>query len=163
MGAPTADAPIISRKEVKELVKMKRFLGILFAVAAVTVCMVSCHKVVRADVRALVDEINDTVMVAKIGDSKVKFDIRQARFTNGAVMYGDSVIVNYIGDLSMKRAFAESIWLIERPGNIIVVDHNAPDTVKEVMTRPADPERDAKGLKNAQRFARQMKKINSKK
>ena len=138
---------------------MKRFLGILFAAAALAVCMVSCRKVVRADVRALVDEINDTAMVVRIDDSKVKFDIREAKFINGAVMYGDSVVVNYIGDLSMKRAFAESVRLIERQGNIIVVDHNAPDTVKEVKTRPADPERDAKSMKNMERYLKNVRKF----
>ena len=121
---------------------MKRFLGILLAVAALSVAMVSCRKVVRADVRALVDEINDTVMVCKIGDSKVKFDIREAKFTHGAVMYGDSVVVNYIGDLSMKRAFAESVYLLERPSNIVVIDKKAKvDPNAEPQTRPADPDR----------------------
>ena len=139
---------------------MKRFLGILFAAAVVTVCMVSCRRVVRADVRALVDEINDTAMVVRIdGDSKVMFDIREATFTNGAVMYGDSVVVKYIGDLSMKRAFAESVRLIERPGNIIIVDPNAPDTVKEVKTRQADPKVDAKRSKDANRMLRAVKKF----
>ena len=137
---------------------MRRFLGILFAIAAVTVCMVSCRKVVRDDVRALVDEINDTVMICKIDGSKVKFDIKEARFTHGAVMYGDSVIVKYIGDLSMKRAFAESVYLIERPSQIIVIDKDAKiDPNAEVLTRPADPDntkKAEKGLKAARAFTK---------
>ncbi len=137
---------------------MRRFLGILFAIAAVTVCMVSCHKVVRDDVRALVDEINDTVMICKIDGSKVKFDIKEARFTHGAVMYGDSVIVKYIGDLSMKRAFAESVYLIERPSQIIVIDKDAKiDPNAEVLTRPADPDNTKlteEGLKAARAFTK---------
>lgn len=124
---------------------MKRFLGILTVCAAVVVLtLTGCHKVVRADVRALVDEINDSVMVTKIDGKVVKFDISEAKFTNGAVMYGDSVIVNYIGDLSMKRAFAESVYLIVKVGNVVVVDPNAPDTTKEMLTRPIDPDRKAK-------------------
>ena len=138
---------------------MKRFLGILLAVAALSVAMVSCRKVVRADVRALVDEINDTVMVCKIGDSKVKFDIREAKFTHGAVMYGDSVVVNYIGDLSEKRAFCESVYLLERPSNIVVVDHSKPaDPTAAPQTRPADPERDKQGMKNSQRLIKKLQK-----
>lgn len=137
---------------------MRRFLGILFAIAAVTVCMVSCRKVVRDDVRALVDEINDSVMICKIDGSKVKFDIKEARFTHGAVMYGDSVIVKYIGDLSMKRAFAESVYLIERPSQIIVIDKDAKiDPNAEVLTRPADPDntkKAEKGLKAARAFTK---------
>ena len=137
---------------------MKRFLGILFAVAAVAIVMVSCRKVVRADVRALVDEINDSVMVCKIGDSKVKFDISEAQFTHGAVMYGDSVVVNYIGDLSMKRAFAESVYLLDRPSKVIIIDKNAKiDPNAAPQTRPADPDREAatqEALKAARAFTK---------
>jgi hypothetical protein len=141
---------------------MKRFLGILTVCAAVAVMLLtSCHKVVRADVRALVDEINDSVMVTKIDGKVVKFDISEAKFTNGAVMYGDSVIVNYIGDLSMKRAFAETVWLIERPSQIIVIDKNAAiDPNAPVETRPADPrsvEATQKGLKAARAFTKKKK------
>jgi len=119
---------------------MKRFLGFLTLTAAIgALTLTGCRKVVRADVRALVDEINDSVMVAKIGDSKVKFDIIEAKFTHGAVMYGDSVIVNYIGDLDEKRAFAESIYLLERPSKIITIDHNAkPDPNAVPETKPVD-------------------------
>jgi hypothetical protein len=142
---------------------MKRFLGILLAVVALSVAMVSCRKVVRADVRALVDEINDTVMVCKIGDSKVKFDIREAKFTHGAVMYGDSVVVNYIGDLSEKRAFCESVYLLDRPSNIIEIDRSKPvDPKAEPQTRPADAKADAQKhqksmdmIKAAKRYANQ--------
>jgi hypothetical protein len=138
---------------------MKRFLGILTVCAAIAIMtLTSCHKVVREDVRALVDEINDSVMVTKIDGKVVKFDVTEAQFTNGAVMYGDSVIVSYIGDLSMKRAFAERVYLIEKMGNIVIIDHNKPDTTKEVMTRPADPKQDAKAKKNAERMVRFAKK-----
>ena len=138
---------------------MKRFLGILFAVAVVAIVVVSCRKVVRADVRAYVDEINDTVMVCKIGDSKVKFDIKEATFTHGAVMYGDSVIVNYIGDLDEKRAFAESVYLLERPSQIIEIDRSKPiDPKAAPETRPADPEADAQKHKNSMRMLKAAKR-----
>ena len=145
---------------------MKRFLGILFAVAAVLLLSVSCRKVVRADVRAYVDEINDSVMVCKIdGDKKVKFDITEAKFTHGAVMYGDSVVVNYIGDLDEKRAFAESVYLLERPSQVIEIDHSKPiDPKAEPQTRPVDPEKQEEFnvnskhlIKAAERRAKQKK------
>ena len=118
---------------------MKRFLGILFAVVAVAIVVVSCRKVVRSDVHAVVDELTDSVMVCKIdGDKKVKFDITEAKFTNGAIMYGDSVIVNYIGDLDEKRAFAETVYLIVRPSATIPMEV---DSTKELITRPADAEK----------------------
>ena len=45
---------------------MKRFLGILFAVVAVSMAIVSCRKVVHSETIGLVDEINDSVMITKI-------------------------------------------------------------------------------------------------
>jgi hypothetical protein len=139
---------------------MKRFLGFLTLTAAVTaLTLMGCRKVVRADVRALVDEINDTVMVAKIGDSKVKFDIREAKFTHGAVMYGDSVIVNYIGDLDEKRAFAESIYLLERPSQIITIDHNAPiDPSVKPETKPIETKEAKEMQRNSDRMIKAAKK-----
>ena len=120
---------------------MKRLFSFLFALATFAVLTVSCrHEVVRDDVKALVDEINESVLVGKIDGTKVKFDIREATFTHGAVMYGDSVIINYIGDLSMKRALAKTVFLLERKGNIIEIPREPEkrDTVKKLMTKPAD-------------------------
>ena len=120
---------------------MKKLFGFLFAVAAVMLLSVSCrHKVVRDECRALVDEINDTVLVGKIDGSRVSFDIREASFTHGAVMYGDSVIIHYIGDLSMKRAFAESVFLLERKSQIIEIpkDPEKRDTTVKLLTKPID-------------------------
>ena len=98
---------------------MKKLFAFLFAVFALAVISVSCSKIVKDKVTGLVDEINDSVLVARIDGSKVNFDIREATFTNGAVMYGDSVIIHYIGDLSKKRALAETVYLIERTGVIV--------------------------------------------
>ena len=120
---------------------MKRLFSFLFAIAAIALLSVSCrHKVVRDDVKALVDEINDSVLVGKIDGTKVKFDIREASFTHGAVMYGDSVIINYIGDLSMKRALAKTVFLLERKSQIIEIpiDASKRDTTAELKVKPVD-------------------------
>ena len=135
---------------------MKKLFGFLFAAAAAVLLSVSCrHKMEHGETRGLVDEINDSAMIVKIDDTKVKFDITVATFTHGAVMYGDSVIVGYIGDLSMKRALAETVYLIERRSNEVVIDHNVPvDTTKvKLVTRPSDPEK----RENARRAARDFK------
>ena len=139
---------------------MKKLLSFLFAATAVVLLSVSCrHKIVRDECRALVDEINDSVLVGKIDGSKIKFDVRDASFTHGAVMYGDSVIIHYIGDLSMKRALAESVFLLDRPGKIIEVpkDPAKRDKNVELLTRPSDPSkrlRDEEGVKAAELFAK---------
>ena len=114
---------------------MKRFLGFLFAVFAVALLSVSCRKVVHDQVRGQVDEMTDSMMVVKIDGEKVKFDIVQCRFTNGAVMYGDSVIINYVGDLSEKIAVAEACYLLVKPSKVIEA---VVDSTKELVTRPAE-------------------------
>ena len=140
---------------------MKKLFGFLFAFAAVLLLSVSCrHKMEHGETRGLVDEINDTAMVVKIDGSKVKFDITVATFTHGAVMYGDSVIVNYIGDLSMKRALAEYVYLIERKSQIIEIpkDPAKRDTTAAVMVKPLDTKEMTNNKRNANRMLRAAKK-----
>ncbi|MBQ3753707.1 MAG: hypothetical protein II864_09215 [Prevotella sp.] len=117
---------------------MKKIFGFIFAFFAMLLLSVSCSKVVKDKTSGLVDEINDSVMVLKIDGSKVHFDVTAASFTHGAVMYGDSVIVHYTGDLSKKRALAEAVYLIERPGTIVEVKEGEIDSTKELLTRPAE-------------------------
>ena len=116
---------------------MKKLLGFLFAVLAVSMLSVSCRKVVRDNVSAIVDEINDSFMIARTADGKVIFDIRDTKYTNGAVMYGDSVVVVYVGDLSEKRVFAESVRLVPKPSPVVT---DEVDTTKVLQTREASPE-----------------------
>ena len=116
---------------------MKKLLGFLFAVLTVSLLSVSCRKVVRDNVSAIVDEINDSVMIAQTADGKVIFDIRDTKYTNGAVMYGDSVVVVYVGDLSEKRVFAESVRLVPKPSPVVT---DEVDTTKVLQTREASPE-----------------------
>ena len=131
---------------------MKRLLGYLFAAFAVILLSVGCHKAERADATGLVDEITDSVMIVKIDGSKVKFDITDCTFTNGAVMYGDSVIIGYVGDLSASYCVAETCYLLAKKGNIVVVGEE-PDTTKELMTREAD-KKTVEGIDNLVRIAK---------
>ncbi|MBP5425864.1 MAG: hypothetical protein J6Y33_07305 [Prevotella sp.] len=140
---------------------MKKLFSFIFATAVVVLLSVSCrHKIEHGETSGLVDEINDTSMIVKIDGSKVKFDISVASFTHGAVMYGDSVIVHYVGDLSMKRALAETVYLIDRPSRIVIIDRNEPiDTTDKtpLLTRPADPdkvENDRRGVNAAKYYAK---------
>ena len=132
---------------------MKNVKGfILAALALPTLWLASCTKVVKDQTSAVVEEINDSVMVARTADGKVHFDIADAEFTNGAVMFGDSVVISYIGDLSKKRALAERIRLVPRPSPVIEV---VEDTTKELKTRPADP----KEMKEINRMLKAAKKF----
>ena len=131
---------------------MKRLLGYLFAAFAVILLSVGCHKAERADATGLVDEITDSVMIVKIDDSKVKFDITECTFTNGAVMYGDSVIVGYVGDLSASYCVAETCYLLNRVSSVVEVSEER-DTTKELITREAD-KKDIEGIDNLVRIAK---------
>ena len=140
---------------------MKKLFSFIFATAVVVVLSVSCrHKIEHGETSGLVDEINDTSMIVKIDGSKVKFDISVASFTHGAVMYGDSVIVHYVGDLSMKRALAETVYLIDRPSRIVIIDRNEPiDTTDKtpLLTLLADPakvENDRRAVNAAKYYAK---------
>ena len=102
-------------------------------------------------------------VIGKVDGTKVKFDISEAVFTHGAVMYGDSVIINYIGDLSMKRAFAETVFLLERKSQIIEIprDPSKRDTTAELKVKPLDSKemtqrkaQDDRMLRAVKRFAK---------
>lgn len=118
---------------------MKKLTGFIFAAFALALLSVSCHKVEKGQTSGLIDEVNDSVMVLKIDGTKINFDIRDASFTNGVVMYGDSVIVYYIGDLSKKRALAESVYLINRLSPVVEIKEGEIDSTAELKTRQATP------------------------
>jgi hypothetical protein len=121
---------------------MKKVFGFIIIAFAVALVSVSCrHEIKHDKTTGIVDEINDTAMVVRtVSDGKVKFDITVASFTHGAVMYGDSVIVHYAGDLSKKRALAESVFLIYRQGTIVEIKHGEVDEKNQLKTRPVEKE-----------------------
>lgn len=84
----------------------------------------------------MVEEVKgSTSMVVVIGDDGVKFDINDARYTNGAIMVGDSVKVEYVGDLDEKKAKAVIVYLIPKKGNVVNAGYNSN---AELKTKPMD-------------------------
>lgn len=137
-GGAHCGRPLYSKK--RTFYNMKKVFGFIIIAFAVALTTASCrHEIKHDKTTGIVDEINDSAMVLRTTDNgKVKFDITVASFTHGAVMYGDSVIVHYAGDLSMKRALAETVFLIDRPGTIVEVKKGEVDETKELKTRPAE-------------------------
>lgn len=126
----------------------------LFIIAPLVVLLLlvqSCRKEIKV-CTAKVGEVKDTTeMVANIGDYAITFDIKDARFTQGAVMQGDSVRVNYIGDLSERRVKALVVCLLPKQGNVVNAVYN-PDA--ELKTKPMDErtrERFEKFVRNAEK------------
>lgn len=122
--------------EPKTIDEMKKYV-IIPLLLLVMLAMHSCRKEIKV-CTAKIEEVSDsTSMITMIGDYQISFDISKARFTNGAVMPGDSVRINYIGDLKERKAKALVVYLIPKPGNVVdaVYDPN-----KELLTKPMDPE-----------------------
>jgi len=127
---------------------MKNLTAFLLCCAALLA--VSCHRREIKVCSAVVEQMTDTTMVTKIGSYSITFGTRQARYDNGAVMAGDSVIVHYVGDLKERHATAALIRLIPPKGNVVEAVYN-PD--KELETTPMSDE-DAKKLDE---FVRKVK------
>ena len=90
---------------------MKRFLSVVLCVLSVVVLLSSCEKRIQT-CRVAVKGVNDSVMVAKLDKYDIEFNTVQARFVNGAVMAGDSAVVEYVGDLREKKVVAVIVSLI---------------------------------------------------
>ena len=71
----------------------------------------SCKERVE-HTRALVKSVNDSTMIASIDKYDITFDIMGANFLNGAVMSGDSVSIEYVGNLRDKSAKALLVNLV---------------------------------------------------
>ncbi|MDO4159420.1 MAG: hypothetical protein Q4D41_03070 [Prevotellaceae bacterium] len=113
---------------------MKKSLGFLI-VFSLLALMFSCGREEIKICKGKVKSATDSLIVAQLGDYEIKFDAKQAEYTHGAVMAGDSVRINYVGDLKTKRVKAVIVYLIPEQGNVVdaVYDPN-----KELKTAPMD-------------------------
>lgn len=89
---------------------MKKVIFSLLAI--LTILLVSSCKERMETTRALVKSVNDSTIVASIDKYDITFDILNANFLNGAVMRGDSVSIEYVGDLRDKTVKALLINLV---------------------------------------------------
>lgn len=116
---------------------MKKLSLILLFVAIIGGVLYSCREEIKT-CAGQIKELNDSVMVTKIGDYDISFDIKKAEFSNGAVMLGDSVTVHYIGDMKDKHARALIIYLMPKPGHVIDAVYD-PSKKLEVSEKPLTP------------------------
>jgi len=114
---------------------MKKIVTLITLAALLTAA--GCRRAEIKSCSAFVEEISDTAMTGRIGDYKIAFNIQKARYTNGAVMAGDSAVIHYIGDLRSKRVVAAVIRLIPPKGTEIKAGY---DPAKELKTAPASKE-----------------------
>ena len=136
---------------------MKNVKGFIFAVLSISALWLSsCSKDVKDVTTGFVEEVNDSVLIARVDGDKIYFDVRGAQYTNGAVMFGDSVAISYVGNLSNKRAVAEIVRLLPKPSPVIEA---VVDTTKELKTREADP-KDVDAMKKMIKVAEKYKTAN---
>lgn len=69
-------------------------------------------------------------MIVKIDDYDINFVTKQAKYDNGAVMPGDSVVIHYVGDLREKHAVAAIVRLIPKPGRIVEAGYDPTKPLK---------------------------------
>lgn len=112
---------------------MKRY-SILFIVSMVLLSLSSCGDKMQV-CSGKVKDLNDTVMVAAIGEYSIKFNIKNTEYTNGMIMPGDSVTVHYAGDLREKKATALIVKLIPKKGVVVDAVYD-PNKELKVSERP---------------------------
>lgn len=100
--------------------------------------IIACRK--EAEVRTCdihIDELTDSTLRSKIGDDMVTFVISAARYTNGAIMVGDSATISYTGDIRTKHVAATIVKLIPPKGNFV---DGKFDPTKELKKAPMSDE-----------------------
>lgn len=114
---------------------MRKITGLICAVCFLGLAA-SCSEEVKS-CAGRINSLNDSLMVMQIGEYEVNVNLSQARLTNGAIMPGDSVNVDYQGDLRKKSVKALLISLIPPQGTY--VDAGV-DTTRELQTTPMTDE-----------------------
>ena len=131
------------------MTKMKKTLGLILC-SAILLCVSSCREKIQSTA-GVIKKINDTVMVTKISDYLISFDIKKVKLTHGAVMPGDSIKIDYIGDLKERKAIALVVTYIPQTGHYVEAGY---DPTKKLQTKSSTPKEDKEldeFLKNAKK------------
>lgn len=96
----------------------------------------SCRKEVKS-IKGEVRMLSMRYMDVAIDGHSVRFDIKDAQLTNGAVMPNDSISIDYVGSLQSQEARALAVRLIPKQSRIVSLQ---PDTTKQLVTEEATPQ-----------------------
>ena len=99
---------------------MKNKNVVLFLLA-MSFCICSCEKKIQTTKGKVRNIKTDSTMVLSIDKYDIEVDTRYVRYPNGAAMAGDSVVMNYIGDLRDKKVRALILNLIPQKGNYMEI------------------------------------------
>ena len=110
---------------------MKKILSLLSLVVVLSL-FASCQEKIKT-CHGKVKRVTDTTIVATVDKYEILFDTRDANFLNGAVLFGDSAVFNYIGDLRKKEVRAMVVnWIPPKPHYI----KKGYDSTQELKTAP---------------------------
>ena len=125
-----------------KIIMKKNICFLIIALFAMALSFSGCGKPKLKNVRVQVYSLNthsDTLIDftgVKDGDT-LRFNLGNARFNNGVMMRGDSVIVDYIdGDDDMERALVVTVL----PKQSKVIDLDDPNNKKQPL-KTADPKK----------------------
>ena len=110
---------------------MKKYFMFFFSFCMMLILFSSCGKEVK-QTKGLVKEITPTSLVLTVdGDDELKLDMMDdVKYTNGAVMINDTVIVTYVS--SYKENKAAVIQLVPRASEIVNLGHDDSRELKTV-------------------------------
>ena len=112
-------------------------LAIIPLLLLMLMALQSCKKEMQTGYAKIEKLEMPNTMVATIGKDSIEFDIREANFTSGAVMVGDSVKISFVGNLGDKKGKAAVVMLLPQKRNVVEAGYN-PDA--ELKTKSATPE-----------------------
>lgn len=112
---------------------MKKHICLLFVVIVCLVCLAACSEEVRNSRTVVNDATDSTITITYEGES-LTLNTKETVITNGAVMQGDSVIVEFVG--KGKDAKALSITFLPQQGKIIDLNELKNDTTSNLITIP---------------------------
>ena len=93
--------------------------------------MVSCNDKIQTTKGKITQIKKDTTMVLRIDKYDITIDVHNVEYKSGAVMPGDSVVMEYMGNLRDKSVQAVALSLIPPKGTFI---HSGYDPSKELKT-----------------------------
>lgn len=92
------------KRQVLLLLSLCLFIGMSF---------VSCGDKIQV-CSGKVKRLTDSTMIVTIDNHSVKFDMKNAEYSNGFVLVDDSVSIHYVGDFKEKNVRAVTVRIIPR-------------------------------------------------
>jgi len=114
-------------------ITMKKLTCLSIIVATVITVLSACKEEVRVS-RTVIDDVTDSTVTITYNAKQLVLDTRKSILQNGAVMKGDSAIVDFVG--TGKKAKAVIISLIPKAGNIVSLEELRNDTANTLITIP---------------------------